>query len=89
MTLAKAAGSLKLSVKDQGQGMSEEDQQNLFKGFQKLSARPTGGEKSTGLGLTIVKSIVDAHKGQIQVESEVGKGTTFEVIIPLEPITEG
>lgn len=70
------------SVRDQGQGIPPGDLNKLFGVFQKLSARPTGGEKSTGLGLSIVKKIVDAHKGKIEVDSEVGKGTTFTVFLP-------
>lgn len=68
-------------VKDEGQGMTEEDKSKLFKKFQKLSARPTAGENSTGLGLSIIKALVDKLQGEIKVESKVGLGTTFEVIL--------
>lgn len=72
-----------IEVKDQGQGISAEEQHLLFGTFQKLSARPTGDERSTGLGLSIVKKIVDAHGGQISVNSEVGQGSTFSVALPV------
>jgi len=72
------------SVSDQGPGISKDDQLKLFGEFQRLSAQPTGGEKSTGLGLAIVKKVVDAHNGEINVESEIGKGTTFTVMLPME-----
>ncbi|MDK1025653.1 MAG: HAMP domain-containing sensor histidine kinase [Gammaproteobacteria bacterium] len=72
-----------IEVKDQGQGISAEEQDLLFGTFQKLSARPTGDERSTGLGLSIVKKIVDAHGGQISVNSEVGQGSTFSVALPV------
>jgi PAS domain S-box-containing protein len=76
------------SVKDQGPGLSAGDQQKLFGRFQKLSAKPTGGESSTGLGLSIVKTIVELHKGSIWCESELGKGATFIVDVPLHALAE-
>jgi len=74
------------SVQDQGPGIPEEERKLLFRSFQKLSARPTGGEKSTGLGLAIVKKVVDAHGGRIEVDSEPGRGTRFIVIAPIAPV---
>ncbi|MFC1726867.1 sensor histidine kinase [candidate division KSB1 bacterium] len=71
-----------VSVRDEGPGISEEDRKKLFGEFQKLSARPTGGEKSTGLGLAIVKKIIEAHKGKIWVESKLNKGTCFYFTLP-------
>lgn len=70
------------AVQDQGPGITDEDRSRLFGAFQKLSARPTGKEKSTGLGLSIVKKIVDAHQGSITVTSEPGKGSVFRVNLP-------
>ncbi len=75
---------LVFSVADQGPGIPDEDLDKLFGVFQKLDIQPTAGEKSTGLGLSIVKRIVDAHGGEISVESEVGKGSAFTVTIPIE-----
>ncbi len=66
-------------VKDQGPGLSEEDKKKLFGKYQKLSAKPTGNEISTGLGLSIVKKFVEVMKGQIWCESELGKGASFFV----------
>lgn len=75
---------VRISVRDEGDGLSEEDMQRLFGKFQRLSARPTGGEDSTGLGLSIVKQIVELHGGRIWAESEgKGKGATFIVELPL------
>jgi hypothetical protein len=82
VTLKSEDDMAQFSVRDQGQGIPPGDLNKLFGVFQKLSTRPTGGEKSTGLGLSIVKKIVDAHKGKIEVDSEVGKGTTFTVFLP-------
>lgn len=73
-----------VSIKDEGPGLSDEDKARLFGEFQKLSARPTGGEVSTGLGLSIVKKIVEAHGGTIKAESKLGEGSTFRVTLPLK-----
>lgn len=70
-------------VIDQGQGIPEDEQPNIFKAFQKASTKPTAGEKSTGLGLAIAKKIVEGHKGEIWVKSEVGKGSTFYFKLPM------
>ena len=83
VTLRPGKDSFVLSVQDQGPGIPEEERKLLFRSFQKLSARPTGGEKSTGLGLSIVKRIVDAHGGRIDVESGSNGGTRFTVTVPL------
>ncbi len=77
--------AVEIAVSDQGPGIPSEDIDKLFGTFQTLGNQPTGGEKSTGLGLAIVKKIIDAHGGEITVDSEVGRGTTFAVHIPLEP----
>jgi signal transduction histidine kinase len=71
------------SIKDQGPGISVADQQKLFTDFNMLSNRPTHGERSSGLGLSIVKKIIDAHQGQILVESQMGIGTQITVCVPL------
>lgn len=76
-------GSVRFSVKDEGQGLSEADQKLLFGEFQKLSAKPTGGEKSTGLGLAIVKKIIHLHDGKVGVESALGEGSTFFFKLPV------
>ncbi|UXX78226.1 tetratricopeptide repeat-containing sensor histidine kinase [Reichenbachiella carrageenanivorans] len=66
-------------VRDQGPGISEEDLPKLFTKFQKLSAKPTDNEQSTGLGLSIVKKFVDAMDAEISCASELGIGTSFIV----------
>ena len=71
-------------VSDKGTGIAPENIENLFKPFSKISSVGTSGEKGTGLGLNIVKNIVEAHKGKVWVESEQGKGTTFFVSLPSE-----
>lgn len=73
---------LRIEVQDEGLGISEEDMKRLFGKFARLSAQPTGGEDSTGLGLSIVKKIVEAMNGQVWCESVPGEGATFVVTLP-------
>lgn len=82
VSLRKTKSHALIAVQDQGPGISPEDQKKMFKKFQKLSARPTEGESSTGLGLSIIKVLVEKLEGRIKVESEVGVGTTFTVFLP-------
>lgn len=70
---------VRIIIEDQGPGLSPEDQAKLFGKFTRLSAKPTGGEHSTGLGLFIVKKLVEAMNGRIWCESERGKGAKFIV----------
>ena len=76
---------IKIAVKDEGPGLSDDDKKKLFRKYQRLSAKPTGGESSTGLGLSIVKKYVNMLQGRIFVESQLGIGTTFFIIIPKQP----
>ena len=73
---------LKLVVKDNGIGIPEKFIPILFTKFGKHSRPGTSGEKSTGLGMPLLKEIVESHDGSIKVESEEGKGTTFTVLLP-------
>ena len=73
---------LRIEIQDEGQGIAPEEMTKLFGKFVRLSARPTGGEHSTGLGLSIVKKMVEAMQGRVWCESEVGKGATFIVELP-------
>ena len=79
VSLKTGAEGVRVEVRDQGPGLSLEDQKKLFGKFARLSAKPTGGEHSTGLGLSIVKKMVEAMNGRVWCESEPGKGATFIV----------
>jgi signal transduction histidine kinase len=73
-----------IEVADDGPGLSPEDRSRLFGRFQRLSAKPTGGETSTGLGLSIAKRIVELHGGKIRGESAAdGRGSVFSILLPL------
>jgi len=72
-----------IRIADEGAGLSPEDLGRLFGRFQRLSAKPTAGESSTGLGLSIVKRIIDMHGGQVTADSAgPGQGSTFTVTLP-------
>lgn len=75
-------GTYRIEVQDEGPGLTDADKDKLFGHFARLSAQPTGGEHSTGLGLSIVKKMVEAMNGKILCESEKGKGATFIVELP-------
>lgn len=70
---------IKVAVRDSGPGFTDEDKKALFGKFQRLSAQPTGDESSSGLGLHLVKLMVDKLEGQITLESRPGVGSTFTV----------
>ncbi len=72
-----------ISIVDQGVGIPGSEVEMLFRPFQKTSARSTGGERSTGLGLAIVRNIVESHGGRIWCESDVGRGSTFRISLPI------
>ena len=74
---------IKIEVQDEGPGLSNDDKKKLFGKFARLSARPTAGESSTGLGLSIVKTMVEAMNGKIWCESELGCGATFCLELPI------
>ncbi|WP_109830470.1 ATP-binding protein [Reichenbachiella versicolor] len=78
--LIKSEKGIEVKVIDNGPGMSEEDREKMFKKFQVLTAKATAGERSTGLGLSIVNKYIKLLNGQLICDSELGKGTTFTAI---------
>jgi signal transduction histidine kinase len=78
----KANKKVRVEVQDEGPGFSEEDKKKLFGKFARLSAKPTGGEHSTGLGLSIVKRLAEAMGANIWCESTLGKGAMFVIEFP-------
>lgn len=81
---SKELNNLVVEISDNGLGLSEDDLKQTFKRGVKLSAQPTAGESSTGLGLWIVKKLVETHNGRVWVKSSIGKGSTFAFSIPLK-----
>lgn len=73
-----------LSVRDEGPGLSPEEQKRLFAPFARAGTRKTAGERSVGLGLAIARLAVEAHGGRIWVESVPGAGATFFVALPVQ-----
>jgi signal transduction histidine kinase len=81
---------IRIEVTDEGPGLSDEDKARLFGKFARLSAQPTGGEHSTGLGLAIARKLTELMNGRIWCDSEIGTGATFylELPCPVKPTTE-
>lgn len=80
--LVATGQNVRCEVQDEGPGLNPEDQQKLFCKFTRLTARPTAGENSTGLGLFIVKKLVEAMHGKVWCETELGHGACFIIEFP-------
>lgn len=89
VSLSRQGPSARVSVADHGPGISATEIDRLFVEFERLSASPTGGEKSTGLGLAIARRIIDGHRGTLAVDSELGRGSVFSFTVPLADTPEG
>jgi len=83
VNISKSDSGLTVAVADHGPGIPEAEREKLFKPFQKTSVKSTGGETSTGLGLSIVRKLILGHNGKIWVESKVGEGSTFYFSLPI------
>ena len=85
MTVVPVEEAVQVTVADSGAGISEDQLPHIFDKFYQADNQAQAATKGTGLGLAIAKEIVEAHGGQISVESRVGIGTTFVVGLPIEP----
>lgn len=84
ITIRERNGKAMLEVKDEGPGLTDKDKKQLFQRFSRLSAQPTDGEDSSGLGLSIVRELVKEHDGKVWAESEGNvKGSRFMVELPI------
>ena len=77
-----------VAVTDQGIGIDSEDQRKLFSRFERIQTQATAHTPGTGLGLWLSREIARMHDGDLTVESEPGKGSTFTLEIPLDPVRE-
>ena len=75
---------MQYEVEDSGIGIKEDDKEKLFKSFERLSADDYSGEQGMGLGLTIVNKFVETLNGNIRVNSEIGKGSSFIIELNLQ-----
>jgi two-component system sensor histidine kinase/response regulator len=82
ISVRSAANRAECTIRDEGPGFSVEDKARMFRRYGRLSARPTGGEPSTGLGLSIVRKLVQAMNGELLCESNPGQGATFTIRLP-------
>ena len=78
VSTAPVEGYVKIEFKDSGTGMPEEVKKKIFEPFMTY-----GKKHGTGLGMSIVKKVIDDHKGKIEIDSEMGKGTTIRILLPL------
>jgi two-component system phosphate regulon sensor histidine kinase PhoR len=76
-----------VEVNDKGIGIAAEDQRKIFEKFFRASTGLVHNTKGTGLGLTLVKFIMDAHKGSIKLNSNLGKGSSFKLFFPINKHT--
>lgn len=81
--LSPDAEAIEIRVQDEGPGFTEEDQAKMFRRYARLSARPTAGEPSSGLGLSIARKLVHGMNGELTCETRPGEGATFCVRLPL------
>jgi signal transduction histidine kinase len=84
VSLKRIDGTCKVTIQDEGVGIDSEELKYVFDRFRQVGATD-GRKQGFGLGLSICKSIIEAHEGQIGVESEEGKGSTFWFILDAEP----
>jgi signal transduction histidine kinase len=83
ISIVPSGEQLSVEVRDSGPGLSDDDQELLWEKFSRLTPRPTGNETSTGLGLWIVRRLAEGMRGSVYCRSQLGKGSTFGVHLPI------
>ncbi len=89
LSLARSGGNAHIAVGDTGIGISEDDIDKVFSRFWRADEARQRTSGGLGIGLALVREVVDQHHGSVQVESELGRGSTFTVVIPLAPEDPG
>jgi signal transduction histidine kinase len=84
VSVSQADGNVEISVRDEGVGIPPAEREAIFRKFVRGTSSDGRGTKGTGIGLAMVKHIVAAHRGEIRVESEVGRGSAFTISLPVE-----
>jgi signal transduction histidine kinase len=83
LAIGRRDGLFEIAVSDTGPGIPVAERQRIFEEFHQVDNTSTRKKGGTGLGLTITKRIIELHKGRIWVESEMGNGSTFHVVLPV------
>jgi len=83
LTAGRTDDAIEIAVTDTGIGIASEDQTAIFEEFRQVGADETRKQEGTGLGLTLARKFVELHGGRIWVESEVGRGSTFTITLPI------
>jgi signal transduction histidine kinase len=83
LSAENGGGNIRITVEDRGIGISRADQKQMFEPFYRSRAVVDAQIHGNGLGLSLVRQIVAAHKGKISVESKIGKGSRFTILLPL------
>ena len=84
VTVKEQKGEICIAVQDAGQGIGLEDQQKIFQKFYQVGDALKSEMKGVGLGLAIVQYMMEAHGGRVEVQSTLGVGSTFSLILPVE-----
>ena len=84
--MTRADSEITISVKDYGMGIKKDEQDKIFSRFYRAGDELTQKVKGSGIGLTIVKQIVEAHQGTVKLKSEPGKGSVFQIVLPLKKL---
>ena len=82
MAVVQEDNRVEIQIQDKGIGIPEQERRRIFKGFYRVSDAQHMAPRGVGLGLKIVKHIMEAHGGDVQVESQKGKGSTFTLVFP-------